>query len=288
MNKRLKTSLILIASLLYSLNLFSGELIKIPFIINNDGLIVVQVFINDHAEPYYFTLATSSRTTVWKDQKEQFKKLKIDTEKSRITFSKLSIGGQLNIENTKLDFENKSITEQDNISGNICGKIGSSILRNYIVQIDFKEKMLSFGKEINDFNIPPNTASTIYTSSFLNNIPTFQLSNDTLQNKSVLLATESPYSIICSIEQAKSLFRKKEAQSAYDFHNGEINETISPFKLKFKTLNIYDIEVKDISVEFSDRYYPSLGVSFLKDYKITIDYLEKRFYLEPQFENKLK
>lgn len=283
MNRLLQRMVIFLSISLSSANLIAGELTSIPFTIDANGQMIVQVFINQMAHPFHFVFSTCERTTIWKDQKLTLFKLKVDTIQSKAKLKSFNINGQLIVNKTTIDWKKKNRKEKNNLSKDIIGTIGSSILRHYIWQIDYKTKMIRVGKDIADFNIPDGTPSTVFTSSFLNYYPTFDISSDILYNKRVFLSTNSAYGLLCSLDQGGGLIKEKLSdKNPYENKSKLSTSLSSPMTIQFENLELNNLKLSKADILFSDVYFPSIGRKFLKDYLVTIDYLNKMLYLEPQ------
>lgn len=262
MNKIIYLGLILILGLGYTLESKCQEVSEIPFIISAKGQILVQAHLNHNAEPKILILSTIKRSTIRKDKRPDLFKAKIDTSSIKCQLNSILFPGGFELTDIKLDWNYLTNREHNYYGNHIYGTIGPSILKNYICQFNFKTMRLKITKDIKQLNISDNALSTYFTSSFLNAYPTVEIYCDYLGKHEVSIDINSLSSINIPIDNF---------QGAID---------IKKQKILFKEVYINDLKFDNITMSLSNSEPAVVGLRFLKDYIVTIDFTDKNLFLE--------
>ena len=261
--RTLKAACIVLITLLFNTNAFSKEVAEIPFIISAKGQILVQAYLNHQAEPKIFILSSVDRTTVRKDKRAELYKMKIDTSGIKLRLNTLSFAGGFEVNDLKIDWRNLSKRDKEYYGSSIFGTIGPAILKKQVCQFNFKTMRLKLTKKIKQLNIAENALSTNFSSSFLNSIPTIEVYCSKIGKTDIVIDINSLLGINFPIEKYQ-----------------EKAETINN-EILFNNVYINELKFDKLPLSLSNKAPAVMGLKFLKDYIVTLDFIDKKLYLEP-------
>lgn len=270
-----------------------SEVVEIPFSIEN-GLIVIEVEIK--GESYRFLLDTGAPNAI---SKELADKLTIDKKKSFRTVD--SQGNQLDLDYVKVEnikigaaqFTNTTaaIADFNQIDAiaclNIDGLIGANLMRKAYWQIDNKNGVIRIASSLNrlirssvENSIPFTT--NVSGSPYLNlKIGKTEIKRLTLDTGSVgfLSTSNSCYNELKETDQIKAE-RTAFGASSVGLFGASKDDTIKQVLVNELTLG--DLSLSDQVIELKNAKSSLLGMSFLRNYLITIDWKSNMLYLSPQ------
>lgn len=270
-----KTITALLLLILSSFSIKAEKIFDIPFVINAKGQILIQAHLNNHAEPKIFVLSTTEKSMIRSDKRQELFDMKIDTSSIKLKLNSLSFPGGFAFRDIKLDWKNMSNRKLEQYSDQIYGIIGPSLLRHYTCQFDFTTNRLKIVNDVNSLNIPKSTPSTYFSSSFLNWYPYVEVYADNLNRpKEALIDINSLLGI--NLLQEDIQF----SNDAFDVVAQHIHKDEKLRATIMKNTSINKIEIGDILVTISDDYPAVIGLDFLRKYIVTIDFVDKKLYLE--------
>lgn len=259
--------------------------------------ILIPVEIND--EVYRFCLDTGAKTTISKELREKLT-LKV---KNKWNISDGNNQSKL-IESVLIDslkigtilFKNKEVLAFENAEVFKCfgidGWIGSDLLYDYIVQIDPKEKLVRFTKDIH--SIPLNKSkgeemvligdqrSPYVWIYFDENEKPFKdlLMIDTGMHGIYDLSLDT-YERLLKNNKIQLLAKSKGAGTISAFGLGESNEQ---YLFHYPSLRINDFTLMNYINKATKANYSRIGANLLDYGRMTFDFINKTFYFENQEE----
>ena len=172
------------------------------------------------------------------------------------------------------------------------GFIGSNMLRNSIIQIDSNTKTLIITDNIKNLSVDKKESHKIHlTKTQSSPILWLKLKGQNKRKEQVLIDTGANgiYDIskdhydIFKDEKIFEILAKSEGASSIGIF-GEAPKS-NHFKLLLPTLNINGVKLNNVIPETTNGNDSRIGASLLKYGIITIDYINKRFYFNPNTNN---
>lgn len=270
-----------------------NKVVEIPFTIEN-GLIVIEIEIK--GENYRFLLDTGAPNAI---SKELADKLSIEKKKCYKTVD--SQGNHLDLDYVKVEnikigdaqFTNTTaaIADFNQIDAiaclNIDGLIGANLMKKAYWQIDNKNGIIRIASDVNklirssDENSIPFTTN-ISGSPYLNlKIGKTEIKRLTLDTGSVgFLSTSSDYyKELKETDQIKAE-RTSFGVSSVGLFGASKDDTIK--QVLIDDFSLGDLSLSNQIIELKNAKSSLLGMSFLRNYLITIDWSSNMLYLSPQ------
>ena len=281
----------------------NAQIAEIPFELIDDGLILLDVTINDNTEASTFlfdTGATSdlldSTTANKLGLKANYKQDVSGTGGSKsydiILNQKLTLQNKIEIDSTHLVLTDLTKLK-DALERKFDGIIGYSLLKKYITKIDYENKRILLYNKIENVNI---TGYKVVNFKFENGItiPQFDISV-TLRNEEsytgkilfdsgagLTLLINTPYNKENKLSEkaGKSLISKSE-----NLHGESISEDIA-----IKSMNIGGYQLNEMVVSIAndkngvssyENYLGLLGAKVISKFNIVLDYSSSTLYLKP-------
>lgn len=281
----------------------NAQIAEIPFELIDDGLILLDVTINDNTEASTFlfdTGATSdlldSTTANKLGLKANYKQDVSGTGGSKsydiILNQKLTLQNKIEIDSTHLVLTD--LTKfKDALERKFDGIIGYSLLKKYITKIDYENKRILLYNKIENVNITGYKAVNFKFENGIT-IPQFDISV-TLRNEEsytgkilfdsgagLTLLINTPYNKENKLSEkaGKSLISKSE-----NLHGESISEDIA-----IKSMNIGGYQLNEMVVSIAndkngvssyENYLGLLGAKVISKFNIVLDYSSSTLYLKP-------
>lgn len=300
MKKYSIVALTLIPFLLHSCNFFGQDkpISQIPFTINNDGLMIISLQINNE-EVSNFVLDTGASVTVI-DKKIA---TQLDLTLHEEIYESTGVNGVVNrgikTRKQRVSLKDKIVLEGIKLSvadlsrlGTINGLIGFDLFREYVTETNFDTKTISFYKRKGKPDTKGYT-SIAFVESFCT--PEINVSVSLSNNKSfsgkVLFDTgnvSTPLSFNTPFVNKHELSSKFEGlitsesrgiHSAFTTRRG----TIPSIEIKkFKVLDIpVDLSNSKQGMSSKEDYMGNLGLKYISKFNFILDYNKKKIYLKP-------
>jgi len=293
-----------VAFLLYSYIFFGQDkpIGQIPFTINNDGLIIITLQINNEAVSNFALDTGASSTVINKNIATQLN-LPLREEISQSIGQSIGANGVVN---------NKRMTQKQRVSlsdkivlkglemsvidlshlGTINGIIGFDLFREYVTETNFDTKIISFYKRKGR----PDTKgykSIAFVESFCT--PEINVSVSLPNNKSfsgkVLFDTgnvSTPLIFNTPFVNKHNLSSKFESLVATELRG--INSTFKISKGTIPSIEIKNFKLSEIPIALSsskqgmlskEAYMGILGLEYISKFNFILDYNKKKLYLKP-------
>ena len=281
----------------------NAQIAEIPFELIDDGLILLDVTINDNTEASTFlfdTGATSdlldSTTANKLGLKANYKQDVSGTGGSKsydiILNQKLTLQNKIEIDSTHLVLTDLTKLK-DALERKFDGIIGYSLLKKYITKIDYENKRILLYNKIENVNITGYKAVNFKFENGIT-IPQFDISV-TLRNEEsytgkilfdsgagLTLLINTPYNEENKLSEkaGKSLISKSE-----NLHGESISEDI-----EIKSMNIGGYQLNEMVVSIAndkngvssyENYLGLLGAKVISKFNIVLDYSSSTLYLKP-------
>jgi len=281
----------------------NAQIAEIPFELIDDGLILLDVTINDNTEASTFlfdTGATSdlldSTTANKLGLKANYKQDVSGTGGSKsydiILNQKLTLQNKIEIDSTHLVLTDLTKLK-DALERKFDGIIGYSLLKKYITKIDYENKRILLYNKIENVNITGYKAVNFKFENGIT-IPQFDISV-TLRNEEsytgkilfdsgagLTLLINTPYNKENKLSEkaGKSLISKSE-----NLHGESISEDIA-----IKSMNIGGYQLNEMVVSIAndkngvssyENYLGLLGAKVISKFNIVLDYSSSTLYLKP-------
>lgn len=281
----------------------NAQIAEIPFELIDDGLILLDVTINDNTEASTFlfdTGATSdlldSTTANKLGLKANYKQDVSGTGGSKsydiILNQKLTLQNKIEIDSTHLVLTDLTKLK-DALERKFDGIIGYSLLKKYITKIDYENKRILLYNKIENVNITGYKAVNFKFENGIT-IPQFDISV-TLRNEEsytgkilfdsgagLTLLINTPYNEENKLSEkaGKSLISKSE-----NLHGESISEDIA-----IKSMNIGGYQLNEMVVSIAndkngvssyENYLGLLGAKVISKFNIVLDYSSSTLYLKP-------
>ena len=281
----------------------NAQIAEIPFELIDDGLILLDVTINDNTEASTFlfdTGATSdlldSTTANKLGLKANYKQDVSGTGGSKsydiILNQKLTLQNKIEIDSTHLVLTDLTKLK-DALERKFDGIIGYSLLKKYITKIDYENKRILLYNKIENVNITGYKAVNFKFENGIT-IPQFDISvilrNEESYTGKILfdigagltLLINTPYNKENKLSEkaGKSLISKSE-----NLHGESISEDIA-----IKSMNIGGYQLNEMVVSIAndkngvssyENYLGLLGAKVISKFNIVLDYSSSTLYLKP-------
>ena len=281
----------------------NAQIAEIPFELIDDGLILLDVTINDNTEASTFlfdTGATSdlldSTTANKLGLKANYKQDVSGTGGSKsydiILNQKLTLQNKIEIDSTHLVLTDLTKLK-DALERKFDGIIGYSLLKKYITKIDYENKRILLYNKIENVNITGYKAVNFKFENGIT-IPQFDISvilrNEESYTGKILfdigagltLLINTPYNEENKLSEkaGKSLISKSE-----NLHGESISEDIA-----IKSMNIGGYQLNEMVVSIAndkngvssyENYLGLLGAKVISKFNIVLDYSSSTLYLKP-------
>lgn len=271
----------------------TSEVVEVTFTVEN-GLMIIPVEIEGNT--YRFLLDTGAPNILSKElaEKIEFMKVrKIKTNDSQgnssvldyVKLKKININGA-NFTNTTAGIADLQQVEAIACL-NIDGLIGANLMKNAYWQIDYQKNIIRIIPEKKDLIIPQNSFSIPFTSD-VTGTPIVHLSIGSTTIKRLKVDTGSVGFISTEYDHLKELKSNNEVvneRTSFGANSVGIfgisgNDTSKQVLLK--KISIGDLTLDNQIVDFKKGKNSLLGMSFLKNYLVTIDWNNNLISLTPQ------
>ncbi len=283
MKRKFYTCLILLVagSIAHAQQAKSNTYTEVPMIITQTGNIAVQAKING-TRTEYLLVETAGRSFLRTDYPERLDAMNINKETK---YPKINIQiGNYSIAGAKFSL-NKSLDEKagEMLPETIMGTLGPNGFSKGIWQFDFKAKKIRITKNLSDLDIPANTPKTRFRTSFANRACNVIIHDKNFGEQELILDTHSSLgfhinrSFIPTRIWGGYADGMDKAVITYDgYHATEV------YSRDFTDLTVEnDMLIKAGKFYFSKVLSNSIGLGFLKDFVVTVDYIHNVLYLEP-------
>ncbi|MHC1707010.1 MAG: aspartyl protease family protein [Bacteroidales bacterium] len=169
------------------------------------------------------------------------------------------------------------------------GILGANVLTNTICQINFRDKTLILTDNIQKLYLPENLI-VIPFRKHITGQPVVRMKVDGITIRNVILDYGSGGGFNLSAPRLiKSIEKKSLPHATYTgYHSvglfGKKEDEI--FYYKPAALKIESLDLKDETLVLSRNKISTIGVKFLQNYIVTIDFKESKVYLEPLWQEK--
>ena len=259
--------------------------------------IIIPVFLN--GKQRRFIIDTGAPTLITKELQEESKFQVIDKQLIADINQRLDSAYQLQIPQLnigKIAFNEVKATLANLNAGllacfQIDGIIGSDILKNIILHIDYQQKIIVLTNEISKLDLAPKHSVPLLLeanqSTPIIEIKPFpqakeQVFIDTGDDDFYSMGLRSFHFFMQKTNLIQYLTSHTKGASTYGFYGTEADTT--KYVMRFDSLKISHIYFSDVVTSTYTNPNSRLGAALLKYGTTTIDYLNKKFYFVP-FEN---
>lgn len=271
---------------------------QIPFTINDDGLIIITLNINNHKAPN-FVLDTGASGTVINRNLATRLNLQLREETFQSTGANGVVKNRRRTQKQRISLNEKIVLEEVEMSvvdlsdlGSINGIIGFDFFRNYVTETNFDTKIISFYKR----KEKPDTKGykcISFDESFCT--PEIKVSvslpNDETFTGVVLFDTGnagSPFSFNTPFVNKYNLtskFEKLITSESRGINSTSKNSSGVATSIKIKGFGLSEIPITLSStkqgVSSKETYMGILGLEYISKFNFILDYNKKRIYLKP-------
>ena len=266
----------------------------IPFTYSSSGYILIEAKVNGGEETYPFILDSGASNMVFSTftngyhlENNGFGISIGSAENLFLTrikeINSLQIGNiefrELNAEETDFNF---------NCTENVCGIIGTGLMHHLVWQIDFNNQIIIISKYLDDLQFQDNTIEIpLHENKYSHHLSTDIKLRNNKSTKEVLIDLGS-----------NNIFSFKESSILKDSINlrskrikGQISKSLGNNKNNTSDYRYYLLDslifsrslyfVNNIPIGTSSKSLNLLGLGFLKKYKSTISWSDKKLILEP-------
>jgi hypothetical protein len=254
-----------------------------------DYLIIVKCKINDSQEFYNFILDTGGLSVIDKALADELKLKQLGPQAKMNTL----FLGEYAVENVFVftNFDLKEIRASYGIE--VSGIIGSDILEDYIVTIDYEKQQLILSMDMESLALEKQSNKTGYFLKFakhpVNHAPMIQCKLNGNIEMEAMMDTGQPYSLVLPLKELArtGLIKQKNPLKA----KGVMVKwpgTTSPdnFLTRLESFDADRLKISNIMTVFAELpallSVPLLGGDFLSRYLIKIDYLHEDILLDPK------
>ena len=172
----------------------------------------------------------------------------------------------------------------------VDGLIGSNLLRNLIIQFNSREKTIVLTDKSKLLNLKRKNSSNLYLTPHQSS-PYIKIKlqkNDTTINEDVLFDTGADGFYDLSMGTYNFLSEKyvifdriAEGEGSYTFGLHGAAEKQQHYMLSFPALKINNFTFKNVLTNTTHDQSSRIGLDILKYGKVTLNYKDKQFYIEP-------
>lgn len=297
---------ILVAFLIYNSSsqfkkLKQGELNEnficdtISFTYSNTGHIVLWVKVNNSSDEYPFYLDSGAGNMIFKSftKKQNFERNGFAISmgsKRNIFFTKIRKISSIQIGNAELSNINAKETDFNfDCSDDICGIIGTGIMKNFVWEIDFQKQIIIISRQLDKNNLSGNEIEIpLSVNKFSHHLSTNIKFQKYKKTKRVLidLGNNSALSLKEDLILKDSLyFKQKNIIGLGGKGLGKVNNnTRSNDKYYLSDSLIFSNSsyfVNDVPISASPNNLNLLGLEFFNKYKTIISWADKKLILIP-------
>lgn len=254
------------------------------------GLLVVEASIMGKQGRFLFD--TGAPTAIYNDKEEEFSGAeKLEAKDSQgiskeITRRKIS---EITLENISFFDIPAGILPPDFLSECLLidGIIGSNLLRNSLVQFDAPNKIIRITDHPDNFDLKRRHRQRLYLNKQSSPFLYFKIrGSQTFARKIALF--DSGFTGLLDLPEDELKVLEKETYS--DIRKGYGASSFGIFgasgpderlRLKLKMVEVGPLELKEEWVHGGATKTAKLGAQLIKKGKLTLDYLNKKYYLEP-------
>ncbi len=273
-------------------NVFSSD--TIPFIYSESGHILVKVKINDSAEDYLFILDSGASNFIFSNYSGleglESNGFGISVGANRnIFFTRTKKIGSIQIGGVK--FKDVSAKETDfsfDCMNNVCGLIGTGIMRHLVWTIDFKKQRIVISKNIQGLMMPNDRIEISLTeNSFSHHISTDIKFRNSKETKKVLVDLGCSTTLFLKentiLEDSLDLkFKNNHGFGSKGLgENSNVNSSEKYYLLDSLIFGNSGYFVNNIPVITSLKGLNLLGLDFFNKYNATISWIDKKLILTP-------
>ncbi|MCO5260828.1 MAG: aspartyl protease family protein [Crocinitomicaceae bacterium] len=271
------------------------ELIEIPFEIDY-GLIFITAQINQHS--YRFLFDTGAPNVISKELASELGAKIISTiktkdsqdNKQRLDYVKLN---QIQIGNSIFANTTAAVADLNQADAiaclNIDGIIGANLMRKAFWQIDNERKVIRISTSIDHLNVSPNSLEIpFYPNNSGTPIMDFHIGKKDIKRLTFDTGSVGFLSIdntwLKTIRESNSIKAERVAYGASSVGIFGANKKDTLRQLLIDTIKIGQATISNQVVELKNTKSTLLGMSFLRNYLITMDWKNRKIYLLQQKE----
>src|SRR5690606_34040014 len=271
------------------------DVVEVPFTLEN-GLIIIPVTIE--GETYRFLFDTGAPNVISTELSS-----KLTTKRKRSFRTSDSQGNQTILDYVslpKIEIQGASfinmtaavadLKKTDAIAClGIDGLIGANLMRKASWQIDNLNRVLRIAFNFEKLHLPEGSF-VIPFSTEVTGTPVLHLKIGNTDIKKIQMDTGSVGSITTDMDSYKSVLmhetvlakRSSYGVSSVGLFGTAVNDSI--FQLEVQQITLGDLVLENQIVEFKQAIISLLGMAFLKNFLVTIDWSKNLLYLYPQRE----
>lgn len=285
MNKDLKIFILIIAFLFcgdysYSAN---GNIDSLPFNFKK-GNLFINVLINNRN--YNFLFSSAGYSSVSNEIIEQ-NNFKINTANQTVENTVFYSVNEIKIGNSyfrNVDAKSFNTNQTFNFKcDKVDGIIGADLLRNKVWKIDYTNKKILFSDFIEDFDFSKEVKIVGFKTFGANYSPMIQLNigNNIFENVKVNLGFNG--SISLPVKEFKSNvndFKNVKYIGTENFFAASKMTSFTEICVMIPKVKIGKFDLGSTGICFFDKGFSMIGNGLLKDYDVTIDWRNKKIYLD--------
>lgn len=272
------------------------ELVEIPFTCEND-LLIVPVEIS--GKTYRFLFDTGAPNVVSKELNEQLQfkhRRKVRTIDSQGNASVLDYVKINKLQLNDAEFVNNTaavadLRQADAIAClNLDGIIGANLMREAVYwQIDFETKKIRLAENINKLAIPEGSYTIPFSSGFTGT-PIISLKIGDVDVKKITFDTGSAGFLsidnqhLKEVEKDKHIIAERNSFGINSVGLFGASQKDTVRHLLVESLSMGTLTVNEVQLDGKNVKSSLLGISFLKNFLVTIDWKDNVIYLSPRGE----
>lgn len=267
----------------------------IPFTYSNTGHITLGVKINDSSDEYPFFLDSGAGNMIFKSftKNQNFEGNGFGISmgaKRNIFFSKIRKISSIQIGNAVISNVNAKETDFNfDCSEDICGIIGTGIMKNFVWVIDFQKQIIIISRQLDKNNLNGNEIEIpLSENKFSHHISTNIKFQKDKKTKRVLidLGNNSALSLKEDLILKDSLsFKQKNIIGLGSKGLGQVDDNIRSKDKYYLSDNLIfsnsSYFVNDIPISASPNNLNLLGLGFFNKYKTILSWADKKLILIP-------
>ncbi len=271
----------------------TSEVVEVTFTVEN-GLIIIPAEIEGNT--YRFLLDTGAPNILSKELAEKIEFMKVRKIKTNDSQGNSSVLDYVNLKKININGANftnttAGIADLQQVEAiaclNIDGLIGANLMKNAYWQIDYQNNIIRIIPEKKDLIIPPNSFSIPFTSD-LTGTPIVHLTIGSTTIKRLKVDTGSvgfistEYDHLKELKSNNEIINERTSFGANSVGIFGISSNDTSKQVLLKKISIGDLTLDNQIVDFKKGKNSLLGMSFLKNYLVTIDWNNNLISLTPQ------